>query len=1162
MSKSIELINNPGTSITEYEKFWAERIADLQPLTIPYATPTAGQKKEFVELMLSIPDELFSLLQEYFSNVKQADILLTAFVCYLARISGTVSFDIGFTDAELIQKIGNLDGFADRLPCRIEIDLAQNLAEIIEVVRGQIESAKQHQSYASDIVTRYPALDLVPGIHDGQLFPVIIERISDLDHLKNNPTASMAGRDLTLIVPDQGKVLCWRYNPEVFDADTISRMANQFETLLQNLVAEPQKPLAYQSLLPQDELHKILWEWNKSEVDFSQDKCLHQLFEEQVIQTPDAVAVVFEDQQLTYQELNEQANQLAHYLHSLGVVPETLVGICVERSLFTAIGLIGILKAGGAYVPLDPSYPQDRIAYSISDSQIAVLLTNQKHLTDLPENKAQLVCLDRDWQTIAANSTANPVNNVKPANLAYVIYTSGTTGKPKGVLIEHHNVCRLFAATQPWYNFNSTDVWTMFHSYAFDFSVWEFWGALLYGGKLVVVPYITSRSPDRFYQLLIDEGVTVLNQTPSAFAQLIQIDERQNLNSQLNLRLVIFGGEALEIQSLKPWFERHGDRQPQLVNMYGITETTVHVTYRPIAIADTERQSSVIGCPIPDLKIYLLDRYLQPSPIGTIGEMYVGGSGLARGYLNRPELTQERFIPSPFNAAEKLYKTGDLARYSLDGEIEYLGRSDNQVKIRGFRIELGEIEAVLALHPEVRQNVVIVREDTPGDKRLVAYVVGQSAVNLTVEKLREVLKQKLPDYMVPTAFVQLEALPLTANGKVDRRALPVPHQLLQDSAEIIPPRSELESKLVKIWQDVLGKDAISVTANFFDLGGHSLMAVSLLTQIEATFDKNLSLGTFLGTPTIEGVAEVLSQEASSGSNSLLFPIRTTGSKPPLFLINAVGTGMLAYKLLAKYLDPEQPIYGVRAVGMDDQRSPHNRIGEMAEAYIHEIRTIQPQGSYWLAGLCTGGTVAFEMAQRLISQGFEIRFLALIDSTARPILTKSDSPTEAENNDHSSATLFDRYIKHNFALRGVNNLFGIVTNPQLKLKDKISFAAEMGQQLYKKTKDKFEVLAYNNQTSQNLPYPLRRSRVYEAGIEALLHHTPTVYEGDKVILFRAPDNPEHVEQNYQLGWDEFVTGELEVHEVLGDQTTMLFEPHIKILAAKLNSCLNNVSLKKS
>ncbi len=976
--------------------------------------------------------------------------------------------------------------YADRLPCRIEIDLAQNLAEIVEIVRGQIESAKQHQSYALDLVTRYPALDIVPGIHNGQLFPVVIERIADLSNLANNPTASMAGRDLTLIVPDQGKGFCWRYNPEVFDAATIARMGNQFETLLQNLVAEPQKPLAYQSLLPQDELHKLLYEWNKSEVDFSQDKCLHQLFEEQVTQTPDAVAVVFEDQQLTYRELNEQANQLAHYLHSLGIVPETLVGICVERSLYTAIGLMGILKAGGAYVPLDPSYPSDRIAYSIADSKIGVLLTNEKHIADLPENQAQIVCLDRDWQTIAANSTANPVNNVKPGNLAYVIYTSGTTGKPKGVLIEHHNVCRLFAATQPWYNFESTDVWTMFHSYAFDFSVWEFWGALLYGGKLVVVSYITSRSPDRFYQLLIDEGVTVLNQTPSAFAQLIQIDERQNLNSQLNLRWVIFGGEALEIQSLKPWFERHGDRQPQLVNMYGITETTVHVTYRPITIADTERQSSVIGCPIPDLKLYLLDPYLQPAPIGTIGEMYVGGSGLARGYLNRPELTQERFIPSPFNAVEKLYKTGDLGRYSPDGEIEYLGRSDNQVKIRGFRIELGEIEAVLAQHSEVRQNAVIVREDTPGNKRLVAYFVSQPDTKVTVANLRESLKQKLPDYMIPSSFVQLETFPLTANGKIDRRALPLPEQTIQNLEEIVAPRSELEQKLVKIWQDVLSKDAISVTANFFDLGGHSLMAVSLLTQIEATFERNISLGTFLGTPTIEGVAEVLSQEATSGSNSysLLFPIRTTGSKPPLFLINAVGTGMLAYKLLAKYLDPEQPVYGVRAVGMDDQRSPHKRISEMAEAYINEIRTIQPQGPYWLAGLCTGGTVAFEMAQRLVAQGFEIGFLGLIDSTARPILTKPDSHSEPENNHSSSATLFDRYIKHNFALRGVNNLFGIVTNPQLKLKDKISFAAEMGQQLYKKTKDKFEVLTYNKQ-SQAVPYPLRRSRVYEAGIEALL-----------------------------------------------------------------------------
>ena len=1153
MTKSVST-KKPNTSIADYEEFWAEKLSDLQPLLIPYAKQTVEHRQQFLEVTTPIPARLTALFQEHFPTIEQAELLSTVFICYLARISGMTCFDIG-ADAELMLKNAKIGRLATHVPCRIEINLEQSISEIVKVVLEQIKFARQHQSYALDIVSRYPVLNSVPGIKDSKVLPVVIERVSNLE--EQEEVRAMLGRDLTLVIPDSGQAIGWRYNPEVLDRDSINRMWGQFETLLQSLTTHSDRHLAYQSVLPEAERHQILHEWNESEVNFVPDKCLHQLFEEQAERSPDAIALVYEDRQLSYGELNQQANRLAHYLRSLGVNAETLVGICVERSLDTVIGILGILKAGGAYVPLDPSYPQDRIAYSIADSQLSVLLTNEKHLTDLPENQAQLVCFDRDRQTISSYSDANPKADVKPSNLAYVIYTSGTTGKPKGVLIEHYNVYRLFAATESWYNFNHTDVWTMFHSYAFDFSVWELWGALLYGGKLVVVPYLVSRSPDRFYQLLIDEQVTVLNQTPSAFSQLIAIDERAELDSKLNLRLVIFGGEALDIQSLKPWFERHGDSSPQLVNMYGITETTVHVTYRPLTIADTYSQSSVIGCPIPDLKIYLLDKYLQPVPIGTLGEMYVAGAGLARGYLNRPKLTQERFIVSPFDSAQKLYKTGDLGRYSPSGEIDYLGRIDNQVKIRGFRIELGEIEAVLAQHPGIRQNAVIVREDTPGNKRLVAYLIPRPEFNLTVTELRKVLQQQLPDYMIPSAIVQLEAFPLTPNGKIDRRALPLPEQLVQHE-EIVAPRTELETKLVTIWQKVLDKDSISVTANFFDLGGHSLLAVSLLTEIEQSFKTSLPLETFLSAPTIEDLADILSQETTSVSDSLLFAIRTTGSKPPLFLINAVGTGMLAYKLLAKHLNPELPVYGIRAVGMDDNRVPHNRIEQMAEAYIREMRSVQPEGPYFIAGLCTGGTVAFEMANMLSSQGLEIAFLGLIDSTARPRLAKSTDNTPAQELVSSSPSLFDRFIKHNFALRGLNNWLGVLVNPRLKLKDKLSFSSDMVEQLWKKIKDKLETLTYNsNDRDRPLPYSVRRSRVYQAGIDALLNYTPPVYRGGKVHLFRAPDNPEHIHHNYQLGWDEFVTDELEIHEVLGDQTTMLFEPHIHVLAEKLDSCLQKV-----
>ncbi|RAM48109.1 MAG: non-ribosomal peptide synthetase, partial [Hapalosiphonaceae cyanobacterium JJU2] len=408
------------------------------------------------------------------------------------------------------------------------------------------------------------------------------------------------------------------------------------------------------------------------------------------------------------------------------------------------------------YVPLDPHYPQERLSYMLDNAAIGVLLTQQSLVDSLPERTAEVVCLDRDWEVVEQYSQEDLETAVKADNLAYVIYTSGSTGTPKGVEIEHKNVARLFAATQAWYQFDEHDVFTNFHSIAFDFSVWEIWGALFYGGRLLVVPYWVSREPLDFYQLLASQQVTVLNQTPSSFFQLINLERHESTLKAINLRLVIFGGEALELQSLKPWFDRHGETHPQLVNMYGITETTVHATYRALTIDDLENKGSTIGRSLPDLQLYILDCHLEPLPIGVAGELHIGGDGLARGYLNRPDLTQEKFISNPFStdSSARLYKTGDLARYLPDGNIEYLGRIDHQVKIRGFRIELGEIESVLTQHPQVQQAVVSVSEHSNEDKRLIGYVVGEEE-SVNTAQLRKFLQDQLPEYMVPAVFVVL-----------------------------------------------------------------------------------------------------------------------------------------------------------------------------------------------------------------------------------------------------------------------------------------------------------------------------------------------------------------------------------------------------------------------
>jgi amino acid adenylation domain-containing protein/non-ribosomal peptide synthase protein (TIGR01720 family) len=561
---------------------------------------------------------------------------------------------------------------------------------------------------------------------------------------------------------------------------------------------------------------------------FAPERCLHERFEEHAAARAEAIAVTCEGTALTYAELNRRANRLAHRLRAAGVGPERLVGLCVERGIDLVVGVLGILKAGGAYLPIDLSYPADRVAFMLEDAAAPIVVT-ERGLTDRLSGAGRTVlCLDEPMEEFP---DTNPASGVGPSNLMYVIYTSGSTGRPKGALITHHNVDRLMRATDPWYRFGRSDVWTLFHSIAFDFSVWELWGALAYGGRLVVVPYWISRSPESFLDLVRDEGVTVLNQTPSAFRQLVQADLARDVRPTA-LRYVIFGGEALELQSLKPWFDRHGDAAPLLVNMYGITETCVHVTYRPIRLADVlEGRGSVIGEPIPDVRVVVLDPNGEPVPLGVPGEMYVGGAGLARGYLNRPELTAQRFVRDPFHRGERLYRTGDLARRLPGGDLEYLGRIDLQVKIRGFRIELGEIESVIAQHPAVRECVVIAREDAPGDKRLVAYLAATGDRTPVVDGVRALLKTKVPDYMIPAAFVFLEALPLTPNGKVDRKALPAPDaSRVEGTRRYVEPATEAEIALASIWSAVLGAGRVGRHDNFFELGGDSILAIQVIAR--------------------------------------------------------------------------------------------------------------------------------------------------------------------------------------------------------------------------------------------------------------------------------------------------------------------------------------------
>ncbi|HEX7239065.1 MAG TPA: amino acid adenylation domain-containing protein, partial [Longimicrobiaceae bacterium] len=796
--------------------------------------------------------------------------LLAAFQALLARYARQDEVVVGSpiagrTRVEVEGVVGN---FVNALPLRADLSDDPGFRALLRRVREATLGAYQHQDVPLERVVEELRLErdlgrnpLFQAVFVLQNAPMERAGLPGLEMRVETGDTGTAKFDLTLTLEETAEGLRGRleYSTDLWERDTAVRFAGHYGVLLESLLADPDAPVSTLPLLPPEERAMLV---GAPADRFRSADTLHALFDAAAERAPDAVAVTFEGESLTYAGLRARSDRLAGVLRGMGIGPEARVGLCVERSLETVVGVLGILKAGGAYVPLDPGYPEERLAYVLADSAVPVLVTQERLAGALPEFGGEVVVLDGDGG--AAADAPEPTVSVRPDSAAYVIYTSGSTGRPKGVVVTHANAVRLFTATDHWFGFGAEDVWTLFHSYAFDFSVWEIWGALLYGGRLVVVPQETARSPEAFLALLRREGVTVLSQTPSAFSSLVRAEEEAAGGSDLALRYVVFGGEALDPAALRPWTERHGEERPRLVNMYGITETTVHVTYRPVGREDVEgARGSRVGVAIPDLRVYLADRHGEPVPPGVPGEMLVGGAGVARGYLGRPELTAERFVPDPFGGepGARLYRSGDLARLRPGGDLEYLGRIDQQVKIRGFRIELGEIEAALLEHPGVREAAVLAREDAPGDRRLVGYVVAGGAAAPSVAELRDWVGARLPEHMVPAAFVALERLPLTANGKLDRRALPAPDAARPDlGGDFVAPRTEAERVLARVWSEVLGVEEVGVRDNFFALGGDSIRSIRVVARAREA-GVEVSLPQLFRGQTIEAVARSLEDAA-------------------------------------------------------------------------------------------------------------------------------------------------------------------------------------------------------------------------------------------------------------------------------------------------------------
>ncbi|WP_414542078.1 amino acid adenylation domain-containing protein [Nostoc sp. CCY0012] len=812
--------------------------------------------------------------------------LLAAFKTLLYRYTNSTDIVVGSPIANRNHsQIERLIGFfVNTLVLRTNLEGNPSFRELLRRVREVALGAYAHQ----DVPFEQLVEQLQPqrSLSHSPLFQVmfILQNAQktqiELPGLILNPLerdSSTAKFDLTLEMSETASQLTGslEYNTDLFAADTIRRIAGHLQTLLCGIVANPEQQLSELPLLTTDEQHHLLIEWNQTQADYPQNKCIHQLFEEQVEKTPDAIAVLFENQQLTYRQLNQRANQLAHYLQKLGVSPEVLVGICVERSLEMVIGILGILKAGGAYVPIDPSYPQARLAFMLENSQAPVLLSQQNLVAQVGDYATKVICLDTDWGKIAQESQEKPLTDVSSHNLAYVIYTSGSTGKPKGAMNSHQGICNRLLWMQDTYQLTTADCVLQKTPFSFDVSVWEFFWPLLTGARLVVARPDGHRDPAYLVNLIKQEQLTTLHFVPSMLQAFL---EAEGLESCKSLKRVICSGEALSAELQKRFFAR---LSAELHNLYGPTEAAVDVTYWMCSLDSTHHQTVPIGHPIANTQIYLLDKYFHPVPVGVIGELYIGGVGVARGYLNNPELTAEKFIPNPLytEQGERLYKTGDLARYFPDGSIEFLGRIDHQVKIRGFRIELGEIEAKLIQHSVVQDSVVIVREDNPGDKRLVAYIVAKTdnleSVNNSelISNLRKYFKENVPEYMIPSAFVLLEKLPLTPNGKIDRKALPIPDltQFIPES-EFAAPVTPMEEMLVGIWTQVLGLEKVGVNDNFFELGGHSLLATRVISQIRQAFKVELPLRRLFESPTVAELAKDVQTAINTGKGLELPPI--------------------------------------------------------------------------------------------------------------------------------------------------------------------------------------------------------------------------------------------------------------------------------------------------
>lgn len=885
---------------------------------------------------------------------------------------------------------------------------------------------------------------------------------------------------------------------------------------------------------------------------------MQDLFAAQVEKSPAAIALVCDDVQLTYHELNERADQLARYLRNLGVKYETLVGICTSRSIDMVIGMFAVFKAGGAYVPLDPSYPRERLAFILNDAEARVVLTQSQYMPLFSEQSIQAICMDEDSWKISQQPAVPPAGDHSSEALAYVIYTSGSTGNPKGVMITHASLCNFVRLAGAALDVTSDDVYMQTASIAYALSVRQLMIPLAVGATVVLANAEQMRDPLTLFQLIQSKGITLMDMVPSFWRMCIHrlsdlCDEERRMLLDNSLRRIVSIGEPLGSDIPYDWAFRFGSRT-KLVNIFGQTETTGVVATYPIPHEEPVKAGIVpIGRSIPETRLYILDVNLHPVPVGEAGELCVSNPCLARGYFHRPELTAQKFIPNPFKDgfSSRLYRTGDMALQRADGNIEFLGRGDQQVKIRGQRLELGEVEAVLRGHPLVQECAVMVHGDQPDEKYLAAYVVTGDK-SLSTLNLRNYLRNLLPDYMVPSVFIFLEAMPLTPNGKLNRLALPRPTRTVSDEKDpknFTSPRNSVEQKIAAIWMDLLKLDRVGVHDDFFDLGGHSLMSVRMFARIERDLGVRLPYTSLFHATTIAQIAELVANANVDITRwRIVVPVQTSGDKPPFFGVHAHEGGVLFWRNIVSHLPGDQPFYALQALGVDGIQTPLNRIPDMARLYIQEMRKVQPRGPYYLGGYSMGGEIAFEMAQQLVSQGEKVNLLVMLDTrnpsrSLRPMSRDIDGSLVAKLDTTPPQTtigiltqkLTGHYLRLSVLGRRQQAAY-LLNQIEIRVQQILTFTlVKILRILGRRIPDR--VL---------LPY-LRLKHT-----EALINYVPVVYPG-KVTLFRATQSLSANPDDSQLGWRPLAAGGLDLHHFDAPHE-IVYPEYAKDVARKLDECL--------